>query len=169
MDMMSNDSELRRAHYVPHRLHMLNLLAVMRQGTMEWRLFDGVYKRLPEFLRLVLAIHKLAHSYKEPPFAPMLVGTEPPAFLTAEWMSDCIGMDVSKLWGGSSSSSSSSPSSSSSFWPGPIKNAARLHHYGDFGWQIPVLEPSLTSMAPFMNNVGRHDDGSNGFSLFVRR
>jgi hypothetical protein len=165
MDIMSTDGDLRGSHYVPHRLHMLNLLAVMRQGTLEWRMFDGVYKRIPDFLRLVMRIHAIAET-ATPDFAPMLLGSTPPAYLNAEWLSHKLGMDVTRLWGGGSSSSGSSYSGSG-VWPSPVKNPLRLHHYQNFGWSIPTL--AQVPVVPYMSNMGVYDDGSASFVPYRRR
>lgn len=55
-------ANFQRSHYCPHRLHGINLASVLRQGSLEWRVFDAHYKHAPAFLDLVLAFHKAAQA-----------------------------------------------------------------------------------------------------------
>jgi hypothetical protein len=164
LDIISNESSLRNSHYLPHRLHMLNLVSLMRQGTMEWRLFDAVYKRLPEFLQLVLQMHKLAEC-SSPEFAPILLGSTPPAFLNEDWLSNLLGMDTTALWTGRPSSSSSGARHDN--WPIVIRDPLRMHHYQNWDYRMQPVDAQ--EMVPFYNNMGRTDDGSTSFTLYHRR
>jgi hypothetical protein len=107
----SNSASL--PHYIGHRLHMINLVAALRIGTLEWRLFDGVYGHLDSFVDIVMAIHRLA--YEGPPdFEPMTLGSEPS--VDQYDLTRMLNVDVSMLWG--------------KRWPSGCKTEHLHPHYG---------------------------------------
>lgn len=87
-------------HYIPHRLHFVNLVSVGRLGTLEWRVFDGVYSAIPTFLQVVMAIHDLALRGVEPEEhfpQPLLLGGV--YDLTKEDLERVLKVDLGKVWG----------------------------------------------------------------------
>lgn len=84
------------SHYIAHRLHMINLASVLRQGTMEWRLFDALYQHLSTFVEIVASVHSLA-ALGPPPSEFYPLGSTPD--LSMRDVSDLLQVDVSRLWG----------------------------------------------------------------------
>lgn len=141
--------ERQLTHYSPHRLHMVNLASVPRQGTFEWRIFDGMFTRSAEIVELVYAVHKLAER-GDPDFAPMTLGMKPN--IDAEWMSNLLGIDCSILWGEN--------------WQQPCQLTAKPHHYQNS--DVPNLATVAQMAVNKIHNNVKYDDGSAEFSLYVR-
>jgi hypothetical protein len=135
------------AHYCPHRLHMINLASVQRQGTLEWRVFDGIYGKIAYFAQLVYAIHDIA-SKGEPDFAPMLLGSQPN--IDAVWLSRLLNIDCEMLWG--------------TQWPRPVRTHALRSHYPDAPRIPSTAEHPVNSIRVIRTN----DNGSDNFPLFRR-
>lgn len=109
--------------YIPHRLHGLNVVPVQRQGTIELRIFNGVYRYLPECIMLARDWYNLAltRSYKEAPpelFYPL--GFDG---VVSEDVWNFIGFssDVRKVFDRSE-------------WPKPPINRRLVHHYDRRIW-----------------------------------
>lgn len=128
-------------HYIPHRLHGISI-ASLRQGTLEWRVFNATYDKLDSFVRLVDSVHSFSdsdglvpekyrrsfHDYRPLPiedYESMLQTHLPPINEKSCSM---------------------------------IKIPNRIHHYSNTN-----IGSSLLS---FANNVGKEDDGSPDFPLF---
>lgn len=95
------------------RTHMINLLALQKYGTIEWRLFDGLYSRAPIFCEIVDAVHNLAEAGRPAGLSPKILGYD--GDMTCEEFSSILGLDVSSVWG-------------TSWCPEPQKNIES--HYG---------------------------------------
>lgn len=87
----------RGQHYIGHRLHMVNLASVIRQGTLEWRLFDALYGNINQFVQLTMAVHLLGASGPPPDLTFADLGDAPD--LTCDQVSEIVKMDVSPMWG----------------------------------------------------------------------
>lgn len=130
-------------HYVGHRLHMINLVSALRYGTLEWRLFDALYDRINLIVDVVVAIHRLGYSERQPDFEPMPLGSEPD--VDHLWVSRLLDMDVEPLWG--------------KRWPKGCQVDARDPHYGRIS--IPTLtQTEILTM--------RHDSGDDYVPLARR-
>lgn len=138
------------AHYCPHRLHMVNLASVLRQGTLEWRLFDGMYENLGNFARIVYAVHRLA-SQGEPDFAYVLGCDALEPAIDHRWVSRLLDFDCEPMWG--------------SNWQTACQDKALRSHYND----APSLPPFSARGVAQINNRRIVDSGNDDFSLFVRR
>ncbi len=134
-------------HYVPHRLHMINIAPLLRLGTIEWRIFDGIYRYIDLFIELVYRIHQLANSGQMPDFAFDL-GTLPN--VDAEWVSKLLNMDVGLLWGDN--------------WQTGCLRRVPLSHYNS--------QPHLHTFSevPVQHIIvsGMRDDGTDAFRLVAR-
>lgn len=139
--------ERQLVHYSPHRLHMINLASVLRQGTLEWRLFDGLYNQLTVFVEVVNSIHNLAMS-GPPEFEPMLLGTTPD--ISADWISQLLNTDINTAWG--------------TAWQDPCRDRKLFHHYQD----VPVLIPVAQSAVQNIYNRFEFDSGESTFPMFRR-
>lgn len=135
-------------HYVPHRLHMVNLTALMRQGTLEWRVFDGIYRYVDIFVEFVYRIHRLANSGQMPDFVFPL-GSSPE--VDATWVSKLLDMDVSLVWGDNWQKGCTVRTPLSHY-----SNQPHLHTFTD----LPVQNIAVN---------GRRDTGENDFVLISRR
>jgi hypothetical protein len=179
LDLLCSSASSGLRHYVPHRLHMVNLYSVPRQGTFEWRLFDAVYQHLRVFLDVVAAIHVLAalepaidlRSILRQPY-PMtlarmymeqkgMAGSSPEQVTQESYeirgrlealFQDALGKPVSlhSVWGPT--------------WMAPTKEAARASHYES--WSMATV--SHQSVRRIVNSYGNTDDGSAGFILYHR-
>ncbi len=138
------------AHYCPHRLHMLNLASVMRQGTLEWRLFDGLYEHLGSFARTVYAVHRLA-SEGEPDFSYVLGCDAAGPAVDHQWVSRLLDFDCEPMWG--------------SNWQTACANKLLRSHYND----APSLPAFASRGVQTINNKRIVDSGSSDFALFTRR
>lgn len=138
-------------HYCPHRLHMVNLASVPRQGTFEWRVFDGLYEFIPQIVQLVASVHRLADQ-GEPDFAPILLGSDSADRVELSWLSSLLDMDLSPLWGEN--------------WPKRCQMIHRRSHYND----APTLyDFDHEPLRKLVVSGRRVDDGSDSFVLFDRR
>lgn len=95
------------------RTHMINLLALQKYGTIEWRLFDGIYSRAPLFCEIVRAMHNLADAGRPSRDINYQLGYN--GDMTCEEFSAILGVNVAPLWG-------------TSWCPAPSKNLES--HYG---------------------------------------
>ncbi len=84
-------------HYCPHRLHSIQPCNLLNNGTMEFRLWNGVVKYLVDFVYLSIRLFELAKE-GPPQFEPMLLGSKS---LTASAgdISIILGVDIQHLWG----------------------------------------------------------------------
>lgn len=146
LDMAWNEG---LTHYCPHRLHMLNLASVMRQGTLEWRLFDGIYRHLPLFLRVVYGVHELAQY--GPPLSSngMDLGSSSTVIDCTE-ISSLLNVDVSPAWG--------------ALWPAGIADTLKKHHYTQ-DFRLNSGRPTRRIRAI---NAEESDDNSATYPLYVR-
>jgi hypothetical protein len=110
--------------YVPHRLHGINLLTVLQHGAVEWRLFDGYYRDLIAFFKIVCRVHELAESQPYPKLVHGL-GTNAATneyarslFVETESQHRLTEKKFSKLWG--------------TRFPSAVFDAELLHHYHTF-------------------------------------
>ena len=136
---------------------MINLVAVMRLGTLEWRLFDAVYSQLPFFIDLVMAVHTLA---EDPDFDPARILYPKPALLNDKashgqvslgQLCEVLGMDLSPLWG--------------RMWMPPTQGVTRRSHYN--AMTLPSF--NHTSLQTVLTNADMYDDRTNDFVLYTRR
>lgn len=134
-------------HYCPHRLHMINFASVYRQGTLEWRIFDGLYGHLATLIQIVYGVHRLAQM-GTPDFDDMDLGTKPS--IDAQWMSRLLDADCERLWGDN--------------WQKACTVPMLLSHYND--------APSLRTFTDIPVNRIRAshgvDDSGDNFPLYVR-
>lgn len=137
-------------HYMPHRLHMVNIASLLRTGTIEWRVFDGLYRYFDTILSFVYHVHKLASKGQDPDFAFPL-GESPG--VDAAWVSNLLEMDISPLWG--------------TQWQKGCIHKAPISHYPN----QPVL-PSLSDLGVRIISNGQTRDGggdAESFVLYYRR
>lgn len=133
-------------HYMPHRLHCINLASILRLGTIEWRVFDGLYQYFDLFVQFVYKMHEL--SSKGEPDVHFPLGSSPG--VDAQWVSSLLDMDVEQLWGEQ--------------WQRGCENIAPLSHYP----HQPTLR-SLDELAVRRITVGRMIDlGADDFVLYRR-
>lgn len=125
-------------HWCPHRLHGINIVPMMTQGTVEYRIFNGVYKYLPDVVGIVDALDTLAEQ-GDPDFEPMLLGSEPN--FTAEDMTRLLNWDVRHLWGWS--------------WPRGCNVVALPSHYRE--GNMVVADFSQQEVVFIRNNYGDMD------------
>lgn len=130
-------------HYMPHRLHMINLAAILRTGTIEWRVFDGIYEFIPQFVQFVYAVHSLADKLQPPDFE-FTLGTTPG--VDARWVSNLLDMDVEPLWG--------------SNWQAGCSRLNPMAHYPN--------RPVLATVDYKRIRPIQYDDGSDKAPLFIR-
>lgn len=110
-------------HYCPHRLHGINIVPLPRIGTVELRIFNGVYRYIADALRISLALYDQAKLGPPPDtMIPMVLG-EQPNFTLAQ-MNEILGFDVSPaIWG--------------KRWPSGAMNDELLSHYSSYNDAIP--------------------------------
>jgi hypothetical protein len=118
---------------------------MQRQGTVEYRIFNGVYRYLSDIVAIVEGLDRLAES-GSPDFEPMILGTTP-AF-TAEDMSRLLQYDVSHIWGWQ--------------WPRACQVRALPGHYQGFT-TIPSWQDEVVTV---QNNLGMPDTKIDSFSFF---
>jgi hypothetical protein len=133
-------------HYMPHRLHMVNIASILRQGTIEWRVFDGLYRHFDQLLAVVYAVHQLAGA-GDPDF-DFPLGSEPK--IDAEWVSRLLDTDVSQLWGNN--------------WQKPCIRPTPLSHYNN----APVLASVHEINVRQISNGRVRDSGESNFVLYHR-
>lgn len=110
------------SRYIPHRLHGLNPVPIMRQGTIEFRIFNGVYGHLSEALMMVRDFWRLAmtHSYTEFAYSfPLGYNRNVPDDV---WHMIGFSDPVRKMFDRSS-------------WPRGVENAELGHHYDRGIWR----------------------------------
>jgi hypothetical protein len=134
-------------HYMPHRLHCINLSSVLRNGTLEWRLFDGLYAYFDVLVDLVYNVHRLAATNQMPDF-DFALGATPG--VDADWMNNLLGMDVSMLWGEQ--------------WQKGCLRKSPLSHYPT----QPTLHTFTERAVMQINNRRDMDTGRSDFPLFIR-
>jgi len=132
---------------MPHRLHMINLASIIRQGTIEWRVFDGMYQYFDKFIELVYNIHAL--SAKGVPDVEFLLGTQPK--IDADWMSNLLDMDVGVLWGEN--------------WQIGCARNHPLSHYS----ARPTFHSLSSASLARISNINGRDDFSTTFVPYIRR
>lgn len=160
LDYMTTHPEQRGNHYIPHRLSGVSIHSVVRQGTVEFRIWDGLYQRMPEIMQIVYRLYDLA-SGGRPQFEPMPIRAEP-YDLSPEWLADVLGPAAVRLAGMHRSSYQHKTS-----WPAPVRDVLKLSHYSE---QRGFNMPSLNSV-PVMrveDNRGTPDDFSQDFVPFWR-
>lgn len=132
------------SHYIPHRLHMVNLASVLRQGTLEWRLFDALYQHLATFVEIVASVHSLA-ALGPPPTICYPLGSAPD--LSMRDVSDMLQVDVSRLWGNR--------------WQNMPEGTFIAPHYdGGRVPRFPAFDEDLYTLS--------HDNGTQTCTLFRR-
>lgn len=134
-------------HYMPHRLHCINLASLLRTGTIEWRVFDGLYQHFDLLVDFVYSVHALASSGQTPDFQFDL-GTTPN--VDAAWVSNLLGMDIAPLWGQN--------------WQQGCRTAIPLSHYP----HQPVLLTHADRSVLSISNGRSRDIGARDFPLFLR-
>lgn len=127
-------------HWCPHRLHGINIVPMMRQGTVEYRIFNGVYRYIPDVVAIVNGLDRLAEQ-GDPDFEPMILGSEP--IFTAEDMGRLLDWDVRHIWGWS--------------WPRGCHTTALQSHYRD-GNSAPSFAQQERLWV--VNNRGQMDPAS---------
>lgn len=142
-------------HYVEHRLHGLNIVPIMRQGTVEWRIWNGVYRHLDMILKLIDRVHDLAETGAPPIYgAPFHLDTHTSALGSRKWtlstLCDILDLDVGKVWG--------------SVWPDPVRRLDLVSHYNNLR-----IEPvKLVPVRRIRNNQDMLDTGGPEFVLYHR-
>jgi hypothetical protein len=117
------------------------------QGTLEWRIFNGVYRHIETILDVVYSIHRLA-KIKKPDIAPMPLGGSY-AFKPDDFK-DITGVDVSNVWGRS--------------WPEGCDPDPLVSHYNRIGNEN-YFDLSQR-VARLVNNAGKPDIGDPTFSFY---
>jgi hypothetical protein len=84
-------------HYCPHRLHGINIVPLLRQGTVEFRLWNGVYRFLPEVVDIMEALFDLSRDCTVPFSTPMVLGGK--YDIDADQVSDILGVKINHIWG----------------------------------------------------------------------
>lgn len=64
-------------HYSAHRLHGLNIVSLVRHGTLELRLFNGCLRYFPQAVRITHGLYKLSEQPVPKGFDPMPLGSKP--------------------------------------------------------------------------------------------
>jgi len=64
-------------HYAPQRLHGLNIVSLMRHGTLELRLFNGWARYFPQAIDITYGLYKLSENPVPQGFEPMPLGSAP--------------------------------------------------------------------------------------------
>lgn len=106
-------------HYIGHRLHLVNLIASVRQGTLEWRMFDALYGNLELFIRVIEGVHKLgAQGPPDNRIRQYSLGEDPD--IECAEVSELLSVDVAPIWGYKWQSKPTSK------WPEPHYGAVRL-------------------------------------------
>lgn len=135
--------------YIPHRLHSVNICPVLYQGSVEFRLFDSIYRYLPQMMDVCVAIFELAEnsSLEEKGIeSPMVLGSEYEIGL--EQVRSILNIDIPRgMWG--------------ERWVKGLVSNYPISHYGDFSLQQGRGRGSLIA-----NNVDRLDTLDNSYSLF---
>ena len=148
LDLFWNNRLYRPGHYIPHRLHGWNLHSVLRRGTFEWRLNNGIYEHMPLLLNIALAVHKLAVNPVPGWIKPVILGMEAD---NRSFIEDLLQLDLSKLWGNRT--------------PGFPDLVFLEGHYRNFTQQLY----NTTDYPPaVIYNNSSYDDGSDEFPLYVR-
>lgn len=106
-------------HYIGHRLHSVNLISAVRQGTLEWRVFDALYGNLALFIAVVEGIHKLGAS-GPPDDRIQAYDLGDNADIECDQISELLGVDVAPIWGYKWQPKPKSD------WPEPHYGAVRL-------------------------------------------
>lgn len=132
-------------HYMPHRLHMINLASILRTGTIEWRVFDGLYAYFDVIVDFVYHIHALAGKMQSPDFVFEL-GSVPN--VDADWVSKLLDMDITPLWGEN--------------WQKSCVHRAPLSHYSSQSPLTMVKTPAI------IHNGRKMDDGTDLFQPYIR-
>jgi len=133
-------------HYMPHRLHGLNIASILRTGTIEWRVFDGLYQYFDILVDFVYHVHQLAAKRQLPDF-DFVLGSAPK--VDVDWVNNLLDMDVSQLWGEN--------------WQKGCAQQNLLSHYPS----QPVLNLPSTGVMTISNRDQR-DDRSEAFKLLIR-
>jgi hypothetical protein len=143
------------SQWTPWRLMGLNLESVNKRGTLEWRVFNGVYYAMPAFLNLVAGVHAAAMQGKEPEESyvelstPWILGQRHVSENTQlTILNDLCQYDFSHVWG---------------FEPvDACRQTALPSHYEDSNtWLMPEGRVN-----PIVNNFEERDNGSETFPLY---
>jgi hypothetical protein len=144
-------------HYIPHRLHMVNLVSVARNGTMEWRLFDGVYQHLPTFIQVVMSIHDLVDQGVYPHQVlptPLRLGEDMSEISMAN-IEDILQLDLSPVWG--------------SHWPKGVYHDNRSSHYAPMRVNsLKSQEVQQIETVGYGRDAGSLDRGQESFMYYSR-
>lgn len=135
--------------YVPHRLMGINLSSVVRQGTIEVRLNNGVYSMMADMVRVIYRIYDLAdRGIKIPYDKPMLLGMKPQ--ISSDDIATLMGFEVAHMWGKD--------------WPQGVRTDARESHYAR------MSVPTITRIPTIRIEVGGvRDDYSDEFPIYAPR
>ena len=147
LDLFWHNGLYRVGHYVPHRLHGWNLHSVARQGTFEWRLWNGIYKHMPLMLDIVESVHNLAEISPADLDEPVILGK---SANNRSMIENILELDVGPLWG------ERSPDE-------PLLDT--YGHYRDFR---SILFPRRDYPTALIYNRIGWDDGSDTYTLYVR-
>lgn len=117
-----NDSSLH--HYCPHRQHIINIASLLRHGTVEFRLWNGVYEHVPTALDVSLRIFDMARV--GPPAAGVHYRLGADHDMTPMEFSRMIDLDVFHVWG--------------KHWPPGVLNPNLFTHYSN---HLRAYEPTV--------------------------
>lgn len=131
-------------HYSAHRLHGINIVPLQTHGTIELRIFNGVYRYLEDVVQIALGLYNLALG-GEPDFSPMILGAEPN--FSAGDMSRLLNWNVEHIWGWQ--------------WPRACNISFLAGHYNNTP-PMPLLENDGICL---IYNNNKRDDKSVDFQV----
>ena len=144
-------------HYCPQRLHGINIVSAMRQGTAELRIFNGVYRHLPTIIDICDKFYSLAEreSFRMID-KPYVLGVNPDDDMAKMILFDLLQLEQSKelkdIW-------------EATKWCKPPAVRNLIHHYR--GWPKP--EDTMVRQICTIGGAGSSDSGHDSFVPFVRR
>lgn len=141
--------------YCPHRQHGLNIVPLQTLHTVEWRLFNGRYRYMPQVIDIVHAMHRLAER-GAPTFEPMPLGTQPD--ISGKEIQAILGLDnLLPIWGRDRDKWR---------WVRGCDVHAMPSHYEGGRYDI-LYAPTDEDTNIIWNNNGQDDNSSEGFCFGV--
>lgn len=139
------------SHYIPHRLHVWNLAATVRLGSIEMRAWNANYRHMIKMLDITKKLYDMAADDVsvdiDLPFDTDREGLDSEAIRLQ--MENILAIELKDLWG--------------SNWPLQVVDMNKMHHYQ--GFYLPSYE-----FHP-LNRIrvgGKLDDGTDFFPLASR-
>lgn len=149
LDTLCNADE--KPRYIPHRLHGINLYSVVLRGTLELRLFNGVYGLLPAFVRMAIQFNHLMNNEDADTCTLRLpLGSRQKVRFSdvVKW----IGESQEKLW------------HATKWQPAPETDYLD-HHYNSLGVN---MNSKLRTIASINRHPAIYDNGEDTFVIFYR-